>query len=61
MVLSMNENKRPGIIENSVVDRVLPVKSTYLSLLSQTEIPTVKSECMDDDVKTLVGEVYAGK
>ena len=50
----------PGIIENSVAARVLPLKSTLFSLPGPTETVTVKSEFLDDDVRSLVGEVYAG-
>jgi len=58
--LCMNESQMPGIIENSAAARVLPLKSTFLSLLSPIEITTLKSEFLDDDVRSLVGEVYAG-
>jgi hypothetical protein len=56
----MKERRMPGIIENTVAARVLPLKSTFLSHLSPTEMITHKSEFLDDDVRSLVGEVYAG-
>ena len=56
----MTENKLPGIIENSVVARVLPLRSTLSPPQIPTETATGRSEFLDDDVKSLVGEVYAG-
>jgi hypothetical protein len=56
----MKERRMPGIIENTVAARVLPLKSTLLSLTGPIETATVKSEFLDDDVRSLVGEVYAG-
>ncbi len=56
----MNEKRKQGIIENSVVDRVLPLKSTLFPPPNPTETATGRSEFLDDDVRSLVGEVYAG-
>jgi hypothetical protein len=56
----MNEDKMPDIIENSVAERVLPLKSTLIDMSNPTETETEKSESPDDDVKSLIGEVYAG-
>ncbi len=56
----MNEDKMPDIIENSVVDRVLPLKSTLIDMSNPAETATGKSESLDDDVRNLIGEVYEG-
>lgn len=56
----MHEHKVPGIIENSAVARILPLKTSLLTIQIQNETTTVKSEFPDDDVRNLVGEVYAG-
>jgi hypothetical protein len=56
----MKENKIAGIIENSVAARVIPLTSSLLSLQYTSE-PVIKSDFLDDDVRGLVGEVYAGR
>jgi len=56
----MNEDKMPGIIENSVAERVLPLKSRLIDMSNPTEIGTGKTEFLDDDVRSLIGEVYEG-
>jgi len=56
----MKESKIPGIIENSVVARVLPLKSTLFPPSNPNEIRTAKSEFLDNDVRSLIGEVYEG-
>ena len=56
----MNESKMTGIIEDSAVARVLPLKSSIIPHTSHIETTAVKSEFLDDDVRSLVGEVYAG-
>ena len=56
----MNEDKMPDIIENSAVDRVLPLKSTLFPVPNPSDTATGRSEFLDDDERSLVGEVYAG-
>ncbi len=56
----MNESKMPGIIENTAVTRVLPLKSTLIYTPNPSGNATGNSEFPDDDVRNLVGEVYAG-
>lgn len=56
----MKENKMPGIVENSVVARVLPQNSAFYPPPGPTDITKGKSEFLDDDVRSLVGEVYEG-
>jgi len=57
----MKERRMTGIIEDSAVARVLPLKSSFIPPPGPIETTAIKSEFLDDDVKSLVGEVYSGK
>ena len=56
----MKEIRMTGIIEDSVVARVLPQNSAFYPPPGPADITNGKSEFLDDDVRNLVGEVYAG-
>ena len=55
----MEESKMTGIIEDSAVARILPLKFS-IPHTKHIETTARKSEFLDDDVRSLVGEVYAG-
>ena len=57
----MKERRMSGIIEDSAVSRVLPLQSSFIPSPGPIETSTAKSEFLDDDVRSLVGEVYSGK
>ena len=58
--LCMNESKMTSIIEDSAVAREFPLKSSIIPHAKHIETKVAKSEFLDDDVRSLVGEVYAG-
>ena len=56
----MKESKMTGIIEDSAVAREFPLTASIIPHAKHIETKVVKSEFLDDDVRSLVGEVYAG-
>ncbi len=56
----MKERRKSGIIEDSAVARVLPLQSSFIPSPAPIKTTAVRSEFLDDDVRSLVGEVYAG-